>query len=185
MRPVVVTATLLLVALMVISVSAAWNPKASCEAKYPPVPCKIKINNEEWWQMGPNRCAKAYHNVPPLSFNDAEKACQEARHGNFRGYLVSIRDIVELNQAVCIMYREHTGQPHYWIGLRVVMDVIHGMGYRWTDGSKFSFSRWAPDQPDYFMFSEDCVEMNYSEWALWNDESCDAKRPYMCAMNIY
>ncbi|XP_070759870.1 C-type isolectin Sp-CL4-like [Enoplosus armatus] len=165
----------------------SWNPKPMCESKYPPVPCKVKVNDEEWWQMGPHRCAKAYFKVPHLSFDEAQRTCERASHGkgNLRGYLVTIRNSEELNQAVCIMYREHTGKPHYWIGLRAILDLVGDSKYGWVDGSTFSFSRWAPDQPDDLMYGEDCIEMNYWEWALWNDESCDVKRPYMCAVNLY
>ncbi|XP_044060674.1 C-type lectin PAL-like [Siniperca chuatsi] len=184
MRPIVGTATLLLLVLMFMSASAAWDPKQTCETKYPAIPCRHKINNENWFQMGDNRCVKAVSNER-LSFDDAEKTCNKYRHGNFMGHLVSIHDDVELHQAVCTMYRDHPGKDHYWIGLQMKIKRINGVvKYVWTDGTDNTFSRWAYGQPDMFLLREECVEMNYWDWTLWNDEQCGQHRSYMCAVRI-
>ncbi|XP_044059139.1 C-type lectin BpLec-like isoform X1 [Siniperca chuatsi] len=172
MRPVVGTATLLLLVLMFMSASATWDPKQTCETKYPAIPCRHKINNENWFQMGDNRCVKA-------------KTCNKYSHGNYKGHLVSIHNNVELHQAVCTMYRDHPGKDHYWIGLHMKIEhIFYGYAYVWTDGTDNSFTSWAYRQPDRFLSREECVEMNYWDWTLWNDERCGQQRSYMCAVWI-
>ncbi|KAA8578173.1 hypothetical protein FQN60_007124 [Etheostoma spectabile] len=111
MRPVVVTAILLLVVLMFISDSAAGNPAKMCRTKYPATPCKNKNLGEGWSQMGDNRCVKAF-NKTHFGYHDAEMTCRKFPNG----HLVSIHNEAELNQVECDMYRTTTRKAHYWIG---------------------------------------------------------------------
>ncbi|XP_044055119.1 snaclec bothroinsularin subunit alpha-like [Siniperca chuatsi] len=185
MRPVVGTATLLLLVLMSMSASAAWDPKQTCKTNYPARPCRHKINNEDWFQMGDNRCVKVVSNER-LSFYDAEKTCNKYRHGNFMGNLVSIHDDVELRQAACTMFRANPEKDHYWIGLKRIKNNVRGSPFKyvWTDGTDNTFSRWVSGQPVKFLLREECVEMNYTEWTLWNNIYCGQQRSYMCAVRI-
>ncbi|XP_044059118.1 C-type lectin BpLec-like [Siniperca chuatsi] len=186
MCPVVGTATLLLLVLMFMSASAAWDPKKTCETKYPAIPCRHKINNEDWFQMGDNRCVKAVNNVAErLSFYDAEETCNSYRHRNFMGHLVSIHNDLELHQAACTMYRVNPRKDHYWIGLKLLEMTTRGrFQYVWTDGTDNKFTRWGFGQPDFNLLKEECIEMNHKEWTLWNDERCGQQRSYMCAVRI-
>ncbi|XP_044059168.1 C-type lectin BpLec-like isoform X2 [Siniperca chuatsi] len=114
-----------------------------------------------------------------------EKTCNKYSHGNYKGHLVSIHNNVELHQAVCTMYRDHPGKDHYWIGLHMKIEhIFYGYAYVWTDGTDNSFTSWAYRQPDRFLSREECVEMNYWDWTLWNDERCGQQRSYMCAVWI-
>ncbi|XP_034734832.1 galactose-specific lectin nattectin-like [Etheostoma cragini] len=203
MRPVVVTAILLLVVLMSTSDSEA----EMCRTKYPVKPCEDTYYDKGWFQFGTSRCVKAFFNTPNLAFFDAERACKRIPNGN----LVSIHSEVELNQVQCAMYKATTGKAHYWIG--AFFTIRAGPVWVWSDDTKFDYNRWVSGQPSGN--SQLCVEMNYwelgtfkpspdhedqqtlsrmrfltlvtmflSDWGLWNGVGCGERRPYVCAVTI-
>ncbi|XP_062415683.1 C-type lectin BfL-1-like [Pungitius pungitius] len=189
MRPAGITACLLVV-LMPMSATTQLTPEEMCSTKYK-VPC-TKDMGKGWYQMGPNRCVKAFFHNAHLSFDDAERTCQKLPGG----HLVSIRSPIELSIVQCAMYRETTGKAHYWIGLKKQMHKValpfvlltsqSDYQFVWTDGSGplLGFSHWAKKQPDNFLWREHCVEMNYWSWGLWNDEQCYLARPYVCSIKV-
>ncbi|XP_032364623.1 C-type lectin BfL-1 [Etheostoma spectabile] len=183
MRPVVVTAILLLVVLMSMSDSEAWDPSEMCRTKYPATPCKNKNLGVGWFHMGNNRCVKAFYNNQHLGHTDAEMTCRKFPNG----HLVSIHDDVELNQVICAIHRATPGKAHYWIGgLRTEDSVYLTTLYWWvwTDDSTFNYSYWAGGQPDWAWRSEYCIEMNYWDWGQWNDANCNQAKPYVCAVKV-
>ncbi|XP_034722944.1 C-type lectin BML-1-like isoform X19 [Etheostoma cragini] len=178
MRPVVVTAILLLVVLMSMSDSAAGNPAEMCKTKYPFTPCTKNVG-EGWSQYTTNICVKAFFKTPHLSHSDAENACQKFTNG----HLVSIINGEQMNQVQCAMYRATPGKAHYWIGA-YLKQVGRTRKWSWTDGSFGRYINWARGQPDNFLFREGCVEMNYWDWGLWNDVNCNEKKPYVCEVYL-
>ncbi|XP_037608451.1 C-type lectin LmsL-like [Sebastes umbrosus] len=186
MRPVVVTAILLLVVLMSMSASAAWTPEKMCKTKYK-TPCNKDIAGDNWFQMD-NRCVKAFHHTAFLSFDDAEEACNQHTSGIYVGHLVSIHSLDELCQVECAMYNEQIGKAHYWIGLKRTKpmkdDDDADSNLAWTDATKSHYFRWAGGQPDNLGGEENCIEMNYGEWGLWNDEDCLQRKAYVCAVRV-
>ncbi|XP_032364240.1 C-type lectin BpLec [Etheostoma spectabile] len=178
MRPVVVTAILLLVVLMSMSDSAAGGPAEMCKTEYPFTPCRKNVG-EGWAQYAKNLCVKAFFNTPHLSHSDAEMACRKFP----KGHLVSIDNVEENNQVQCAMYRATTGKAHYWIGAFKKLDG-RTKKWGWTDDNFIRYANWARGQPDNYWFREDCVEMNYWDWGLWNDAYCYEKKPYVCEVII-
>ncbi|XP_074503717.1 galactose-specific lectin nattectin-like [Sebastes fasciatus] len=156
--------------------SAAWTPEGMCRHKYRSVPCRNQICGRGWFQMG-NRCLKAFYHNKQLNFQDAENTCR--RYG---ANLVSIHNIVELCQVECIMWRTSRDKAHYWIRLHKT-NRWNPYHFTWTDGSGNTdgWTHWAWGQPD-LRFWEDCIEMNYWGWGLWNNEDCRKGRPYVCSM---
>ncbi|TDH17400.1 hypothetical protein EPR50_G00009510 [Perca flavescens] len=180
MRPVGVTALLLLVVLMFMFDSAAGDPAEMCKTKYPATPCKNTNLGEGWSQMGNNRCVKAFYNTQHLTHSDAEITCRKYPNG----HLVSIHSDVERSQVECAMYRATPGKAHYWIGYYLFQSDAYRY-WAWTDDSKFDYRSWAPGQPDNsFSNREYCVEMNYWDWGLWNDAVCNQQKPYVCAVRV-
>nr|XP_046253951.1 C-type lectin BML-1-like [Scatophagus argus] len=184
MLPVTKAAFLSAVVLMFMLDSAAGNLQNMCSTQYPAVPCPYKINNEDWFRMGDRYCVKAFYHTKHLPFYEAEKVCNGYKHSNRQGHLVSIHNEKEHNDLICTMYRVHTGKPHYWIGMHRAPIDDYDFGLVWIDGSKGAYLRWAPRQPDFFLWREGCVEMNYWDWGLLNDEMCSQHRPYVCAVQI-
>lgn len=97
MRTVLVTATLLLVTLVLMPditagknqavmnvlhsqqkqkltecVAVTGNLAQLCRNTYPEVPCKTQIGDGAWYQMGDGRCVKAFLNTKHLPFWNAE-----------------------------------------------------------------------------------------------------------------
>nr|XP_046269065.1 C-type lectin lectoxin-Lio2-like [Scatophagus argus]XP_046269869.1 C-type lectin lectoxin-Lio2-like [Scatophagus argus] len=169
MRPLVVSAILLLVALMHMAEANVATISRICNSKYPDVKCNVK----DWYRLDNKRCMKIY--VQFLTFSDAEKRCKADG-----GQLVSIHNLDNYDRVLCNMFRFAIRKQVFWIGARRGRH-----GFYWVDGSgRMGFSRWASRQPDNWFFREHCVEMNYGSWGRWNDENCYSKRPFMCAKNM-
>lgn len=65
----------------------------------------------------------------------------------------------------------------YWIGLD---DRQKEGDFKWVDGTAAAYTNWERFEPNN-AFREDCVEMGYED-AKWNDEDCNRKRCYLCAV---
>ncbi|KAF1393311.1 hypothetical protein PFLUV_G00037760 [Perca fluviatilis] len=173
MRPVVVSAILLLVVLMFMSASAA----DMCKTKYPATPCTNTKLGDGWVQMTKKRCVKAFNDK--LVFTDAQKACRKYP----RGLLVSIHNDDHQSQVQCAMNRATTGKVQYYIGL--IYKTANGENvWTWTDGSVFNYQRWAGGQPDNYNNREHCVEMVSWDSGLWNDVACADKKSYVCQVLV-
>ncbi|XP_038075664.1 fibrillin-2-like [Patiria miniata] len=69
----------------------------------------------------------------------------------------------------------HSYDDVMWIGLN---DRMTEDDFRWTDGSKPSYTNWIPGQPDD-LYGADCVQM-WLDSNQWSDESCYNYRHYVC-----
>ncbi|CAG2187406.1 CD206 [Mytilus edulis] len=56
-------------------------------------------------------------------------------------------------------------------------------GWRWSDGSPFSFLHWMQDQPDGLDNGEDCVSMD-TKFGQWEDQACDVKQGFVCRKTV-
>ncbi|XP_052062584.1 macrophage mannose receptor 1-like [Mytilus californianus] len=56
-------------------------------------------------------------------------------------------------------------------------------GWRWSDGSPFSFLHWMQDQPDGLENGEDCVSMD-TKLGQWEDQECDVKQGFICRKSV-
>lgn len=92
----------------------------------------------------------------PMSVFDAEATAQ-----SFGGHLVSINDAAE---EVYLIDSFGSGES-YWIGLT---DVSAEGDYQWTDGSPYTYTNWAPGEPNN-LGDEDYVAMNWGPSGSWND----------------
>ncbi|XP_076838500.1 ladderlectin-like [Brachyhypopomus gauderio] len=64
-----------------------------------------------------------------------------------------------------------------WIGLH---DAPQDFIWLWSDGTKFDFSAWHSGEPSNGGWAEKCVEMNYGDEVLWNDDRCNHDHFYVC-----
>lgn len=94
-----------------------------------------------------------------------------------RGHLVSMHNSVEYSQVLCLAFRANTHKDHFWIGGRSKY-LWHS--FQWTDNTPFHFARWGFMQLD-MVSGEECVEMNYKQWGLWNNAVCSGRKYYVCA----
>ncbi|XP_070785763.1 C-type isolectin Sp-CL4-like [Enoplosus armatus] len=188
MRPVVITALLLLVFLVnvqsditkgYLNVSSRnhgryqGNLRRTCNKGYQTKPC----NRKGWYRLDKNHCIRVF--LTKKTFWEAEKTCQA-----HNGHQPSVHNAAEHDAVLCNAYKtwrgsNSHGRPMFWIGAHK-----HKGQFKWTDGTAFHFSRWNRHQPDNWFGQEGCVEINYIVWGAWNDEACWAKRPFMCVTRM-
>lgn len=74
------------------------------------------------------------------------------------------------------MKQTHWCFQRVWIGL---YDDIR-KSWKWTDGSKPSFTYWNTNEPNGKNGAEPCVAANFGENAKWEDWNCDSQRESVC-----
>ncbi|XP_048826642.1 lectin-like [Brienomyrus brachyistius] len=150
--------------------SVSVEARQYCASNFPK-PCGVK-NFKDWYKVGPY-CAK-YFNTPS-SFPDAEFACRQKAAG---GHLVSVHEEQANSDVLCIVMKYNYSSPRIWLG---AMELFQSKKFIWTDGSLWNFEKWVPGQPDNTHNAEDCVEMNWNNTGLWNDDSCERKKNFVCS----
>ncbi|KAK5879066.1 hypothetical protein CesoFtcFv8_024411 [Champsocephalus esox] len=103
------------------------------------------------------------------NWHDAEAHCSGEQ-----SHLVSFHSLEELSFITAHMPGEA------WVGLN---DINNENQFVWTDGTAADLLPWAPNQPDDWQSSEDCVNlrgMNHHEPGLLNDDFCSATKEFIC-----
>ncbi|XP_055000058.1 proteoglycan 3-like [Sorex araneus] len=117
---------------------------------------------------------KTFHIVlvnRPETFAEATDKCKRWYKGN----LVSIHD---LSTNYHLRYlASGDNQSHIWIGATVTVSYPWHQ-YKWTDGSLWNFSLWAPGQPANGVGN--CVSM-CTQGGLWMRANCTIKLPFICS----
>ncbi|XP_042361155.1 lectin-like [Plectropomus leopardus] len=171
MSPAVASAvTLVLVLVLVLAQDTAAGDvtarvRHNCKTRFPARAC-----GDGWFRIDVYRCAKYF--LTPRTFQDADDNCRL-----LGGRLVSMHSPYEYSQVLCLAFRANKRKDHFWIGGRSKY-LWHS--FQWTDKTPFKFQRWGFLQPDR-RSGEECVEMNYQTWGLWNNAVCTGKKYYMCA----
>uniref|UniRef100_A0A3Q3IQZ1 C-type lectin domain-containing protein n=1 Tax=Monopterus albus TaxID=43700 RepID=A0A3Q3IQZ1_MONAL len=126
------------------------------------------------WREYQNKCY--FFSTDVKSWLEANELCLE-QHSN----LMSIQDIQERVRCPNAQTATTLDKEIFWIGLND--RVVEGV-WEWTDGSPFieTLSYWMPGQPDNWGSDpgEDCGQVVGYSSGHWNDETCSAKRKYIC-----
>ena len=140
------------------------------------------------WKYFRGSCYRAYNEIEPLQWYDAENKCNVFGEG-LDGHLVSILDRDEM---LVILYWltnvwNSTRYREYYIGL---IDVSREGLYRWSDNNPMSYTDWelkpmlledeTPAQPDGGAY-EDCTVIRYSSFSRtsnWHDVPCSLGKHY-------
>ncbi|XP_067232917.1 C-type mannose receptor 2-like [Chanodichthys erythropterus] len=122
---------------------------------------------EEGWRPYEERCY--FFSSDMKTWHDALEDCV-SKGSN----LMSIKDIHERTWV-----RTQIGTSIFWIGLN---DVASEGNWEWSDGSVFYpyLSYWKEGQPDNWGDNEDCGQVQGASDGRWNDETCTARRQYIC-----
>ncbi|KAF4088841.1 hypothetical protein AMELA_G00059360 [Ameiurus melas] len=108
----------------------------------------------------------------------AEKHCLD-----LGAHLVSIHSEYE-HQLVKSLIRAHDLEENTaWIGLNACQKFQKNFFF-WSDGTKLLYTKWCPNQPDFYKGVECCVHMNWSYDKNWNDGHCDLIFPFVCTKSI-
>ena len=56
--------------------------------------------------------------------------------------------------------------------------------WRWVDGSKFSWTKWYPGEPNNLRGDEHCMHLLGNAWVknVWNDTPCQRQYMYICQL---
>ncbi|XP_036424670.1 galactose-specific lectin nattectin-like [Colossoma macropomum] len=124
----------------------------------------------EWSAFG--RCFKFFKTE--LKWTEAETECLK-----YGGNLASVRSHRE-NLFLQHLIKQATGSfTRAWLG---ASDCVTEGTWLWSDGSKMSFKNWGPTQPSNYLGKENCLEINYGDTYQWNDDACDVRKPFVCAL---
>ncbi|KAL3046438.1 hypothetical protein OYC64_004441 [Pagothenia borchgrevinki] len=126
-----------------------------------------------WTKLG-SRCFIFKNQA--MNWASAERDCL-ALGGN----LASIQSTTEYN-FIRKLVRTATGQDlNFWAGGH---DAVMEGVWLWSDGSKFSFSRWGRGEPSNYRGKEHCMEVNYGANKHVNDVDCLDKQPFVCSSSL-
>ncbi|XP_019619607.1 PREDICTED: fibropellin-1-like [Branchiostoma belcheri] len=139
--------------------------------------CQQAIPCQGGWSEYNNHCYKLFKDK--VSWSTANERCKQhganlasvtsADENNFIARLISDGDLV-------------------WFGLKT-----DGNGWKWTDGSQYTYNNWAPGEPgqSFVLQSRKCANMYakdggwyflraWGEKGEWNEDECSCHRPYVC-----
>ncbi|KAK2860027.1 hypothetical protein Q7C36_004193 [Tachysurus vachellii] len=123
------------------------------------------------WTSYSGRCYM--YNGVRLDWVSAEKFCQK-----FDAHLVSIHSENEYQHVKSLIRSYDPTEDLTYIGLS---DCQKPFEFFWSDGTKLTFTKWNPAQPDNYNNKECCVHMNAATAKNWNDIPCDNPYPFVCA----
>ncbi|XP_068569247.1 C-type isolectin Sp-CL4-like [Cebidichthys violaceus] len=172
MHPAVVTAVLLLVGTIntVTAISSNEIEEICMDQNLDSCSGGCMDADDQWIRLDKDRCMK-YFEIPK-TFKEAEDYCHSVN-----AELVSIHNEEENILVMCLSLNYISGLDRrpFWIGGKRSRG-----GFKYTDGSKFGYARWLPNQPDNHLRKECCVEMNAIDWGMWNDNRCSGKKDFVC-----
>lgn len=141
------------------------------------------------WIYFRGSCYKAYNELEPLQWYDAENRCNYHGEG-LDGHLISILDEDEMLVVLYLLTNVWKSIKHqdYYIGL---IDVSREGVYRWSDNNPMSYTDWelkpilleeeiTPAQPDGGAY-EDCTIIRYNSFwrtSNWHDVPCSLGKHY-------
>ncbi|KAM9785504.1 galactose-specific lectin nattectin-like [Neosynchiropus ocellatus] len=120
------------------------------------------------WTGFEDHCYMYY--ASPKEWSDAETTC--LREG---GNLVSFSNQEEYDFILKLIRRSSGGNTRIWAGAQ---DATKNGVWLWSNGSKMTFKKWGPRQPDNARGREHCMELNWNGQP--NDHVCNIKKPFMC-----
>ncbi|XP_054878194.1 lectin-like [Poeciliopsis prolifica] len=103
-----------------------------------------------------------------MNWTEAQSFCRK-QHSD----LASIRNESE-NQQVQQLVPAGT---KVWTGL-------YRDGWKWSDGSRFSFSYWKDTEPNNNNNNEKCVMAVFDAQGKWEDWPCDVKKAFICSTSF-
>ncbi|XP_073319522.1 lactose-binding lectin l-2-like [Pagrus major] len=128
-----------------------------------------------FWYSFNGRCYK--YVAAHLTWADAELYCVSEGAN-----LVSIHSLEEHNFVNSLIKNFDHTEGFTWIGLS---DTQKEGGWMWSDGCAVEFVFWNAGEPNNAHGgSEHCVHNNYDKDLKWNDFSCSASYPSVCASRI-
>jgi len=137
--------------------------------------CKVECA-AGWLDSATNHCYRLISSA--ATWHDARDGCISLSPGYD---LAAISTAVEYDFVVSQLPTPPSS-TRIWIGAN---DLQREGTFTWSNGEAWSFTAWAPDEPNDFNLGEDCGEMRatMTDW-LWNDLPCDSTTPtaFLCEL---
>ncbi|KAI4904661.1 hypothetical protein NFI96_024000 [Prochilodus magdalenae] len=103
---------------------------------------------------------------------------------NLDANLVSIHNEYENKMVKALIHAYDSMENPTWIGLS---DCQKTNGWIWSDGTKFGYSKWNPNEPNHYT-GECCGQINWKSETTaqkdWNDIPCKNLYPFVCARRL-
>lgn len=132
--------------------------------------CPVKLQRLPYIHVYNDSCLLFSRNE--YSWTDARANCRQ-----LGGDLVMIKDAAKNNFVLNSLSADHWNVNQMWIG---ATDEVHEGDWRWVDGTKVSFNRFASGQGNNhnsgFLFAsgsnEDCALIRRDDGGQWHDYPC-------------
>ncbi|XP_041088462.1 lectin-like [Polyodon spathula] len=111
----------------------------------------------------------------PLCFSP-QFSCRKEAVGK-GAHLVSVHSEEANKNIICITMKYNHTSPRVWLG---GFELFRSEKFVWIDGSEWNYNPWVPGQPDNTANTEDCVEINWKNTGMWNDDKCSGGKSYIC-----
>ncbi|KAG9274626.1 lactose-binding lectin l-2-like isoform X1 [Astyanax mexicanus] len=99
---------------------------------------------------------------------------------NLGGNLASIHSENEYQVVKALVRAYDPSEKETWIGLS---NCQKKNSWIWSDGTKFTYSRWNPGEPNHSN-GECCVHINWGSTKNWNDYACHIGNPFICVRKL-
>ena len=111
-----------------------------------------------------------------MTHSKAQKGCKE---WNPKANLASIHSQAEHDKLLKLL--KQSDVTIAWIG---GTDAGQEGKWRWVDGSKFSWTKWYPGEPNNLRGDEHCMHLLGNAWVknVWNDTPCQRQYMYICQL---
>jgi len=134
--------------------------------------CPLKC--EEGWTPYKNKCYKTYSPESDISWEDANFNCN-----NKRGQLASVP-----NEETDKFLTKLSPTNRTFIGGFATGKGPNPDLWTWTDGTPWTYTKWAPGEPNNTGDLEHCIEMKVDQNQIgeWNDMACweNLSAQYIC-----
>ena len=119
-----------------------------------------------------------------VTFYNAQQSCKK---WDSTSHLASIHSKAEHNALIKLLYQSNEGSA--WLG---GSDKDKEKQWCWDDGSKFSYAKWAPGEPNNHGGNQNCLQLvsdGWKKWGsslrdIWDDAVCSDKRAFICKRKI-
>ncbi|XP_036072772.1 type-2 ice-structuring protein [Oryzias melastigma] len=126
------------------------------------------------WSQINNRC---FRYIPEAkTWAHAEKSCM-----SIGGNLASVHSIDEYHKIQELIKTTTHEYTKAWVG---GSDAQESNVWLWSDGSSFHYTDWCSGQPNYFLVSQHCIQINYSSEKCWDNLGCNDHRTFVCVKKM-
>ena len=116
-----------------------------------------------------------------MTYADAQKSCKK---WHCKSHLASIHTMEEHDALIKLLKNFQVSSA--WLGAN---DQGKEGAWQWDDQTKFSWSKWAPGEPNNLGGGQDCLLLVQDLWKkmgwsshqnVWDDATCPEKHAFIC-----